>query len=207
MHDSASALRRSAVLAVAAVGFLELPAQAQTTPGSYVLGGAGLSLLEDARDRGAANTTHEFDPGWTGLGAVGYAFANGLRLEGELGYRRNGVDNGPGNASAWSLMGNALYDFNTGTRFTPYVGVGVGGARLNFNNVATGGTTVDDGDTVVAYQGLAGVGYQVTTNLSVDLGYRYFTTEKPRFSSSAGTVESDYDDHAVVLGLRYQFGR
>lgn len=195
------------VLALGSAVMLGAHAMAQqATPGAYVLGGAGLSLLEESDTRGSASATHDFEPGWLGLGGAGYAFSSGIRLEGEIGYRRNSVDNGPGNAEAWSVMGNALYDFNTGTRFTPYVGAGIGGARLNFNNVSAGSTSIDDSDTVLAYQGLAGVTYRLNTNINLDLGYRYFTTEKPNFRTRAGgTVESDYDDHAVVLGLRYRF--
>lgn len=200
---------RHTATAIAIAGALSLGQSAaaqQSAAGGYVLGGAGLSLLRDADTRGSTTATHEFDPGWLGVGAVGYAFPSGIRLEGELGYRRNNVDGGSGHAEAWSLMGNALYDFNTGTRFTPYVGAGVGGARLNFNNVSAGATSIDDSDTVLAYQGLAGVTYQVETNIKLDLGYRYLATEKPSFRTRAGgTVDSEYDDHAVMFGLRYQF--
>lgn len=201
---------RNILLMAVALGSVLMPAISalaqQATSGTYVLGGAGLSLLEDSDTRGSASGSHDFEPGWLGLGAIGYAFPSGFRVEGEVGYRRNNVDNGPGRAEAWSVMGNALYDFNTGTRFTPYVGAGIGGARLNFSNVATGSTSVDDSDTVLAYQGLAGVTYQLNTNVNLDLGYRYFTTEKPSFRTRAGgSVESDYDDHAVMLGLRYRF--
>lgn len=193
-------------LALMALGAAAPAGAQQAALGPYVLGGAGLSLLEDSDVGGSVNARHEFNPGWAGLGALGYAFANGFRVEGELGYRRNNVDNGTGNAEAWTLMGNALYDFTTGTAFTPYVGAGIGGARLNFNNVPAGSTSIDDADTVLAYQGLAGVTYELETNLKLDLGYRYLTTERPSFRTRAGgTVDGDYDDHAVMLGLRYQF--
>lgn len=196
-------------LATALIGVASVASSAvaqDTTPGGYVLGGAGLSLLSNAATRGSVNATHEFDPGWMGLGAIGHAFENGFRLEGELGFRRNNVDNGPGSAQAWTVMGNALYDFRTGSRFTPYVGVGIGGARLRFDNVSAGATSIDDSDTVLAYQGLAGITYRLDSNIRLDLGYRYLGTDKPSFRTRAGgSAESEYDDHAIVLGLRYRF--
>jgi opacity protein-like surface antigen len=184
-----------------------LPAAAQQAgPGGYIAGGGGLSVLQDARTQGSASATHQFDPGWLGLGAAGYAFDSGFRMEGELGYRRNEADGGAGHAQAWTLMGNALYDFKTGTRFTPYVGAGVGGARLKFDDIPAGATSIDDSDTVLAYQGLAGIAYHLDSNVTFDLGYRYLGTERPSFRTRAGgSVDSEYDNHAVMLGLRYQF--
>jgi opacity protein-like surface antigen len=120
----------------------------------------------------------------------------------------NGIkDGGSGDMNAASLMGNALYDFTNSSPFTPYVGVGLGGARVWVDDGTIGGVSLNDGSTVVAYQGMAGVGYALDRNLTLDLGYRYFGTQDPRFSDAAGRrVESEYGDHSVLMSLRYQFG-
>ena len=80
-----------------------------------------------------ANLRFKFNQGWAIDLAGGYKWSCGLRTEIELGYHENGFSNfntsiAPlaGRQATFSAMGNVLYDFNTGTRFTPYVGVGAG---------------------------------------------------------------------------------
>jgi OmpA-OmpF porin, OOP family len=181
-------------------------------PGYYVTGGAGLNFLEDA-DTG--NTTYQYDAGGMGLGALGYQFGNGFRVEGEVAYRASGISgasNGgaSGEANAASLMANGFYDLNTGTKFTPYVGAGLGGALVTFDNVSIPGSSnrIDDSDIALAYQAMAGVGYQLDRNLKLDVGYRYFATESPGFQATNGSeIGSHYHDHAAVISLRYEFGQ
>jgi hypothetical protein len=70
-----------------------VPAAAQQTSGLYVLGGLGINWLQDSDVKGGAvNSKVDFDHGLAGIAALGYGLGNGLRLEGELGYRRNDVD-------------------------------------------------------------------------------------------------------------------
>ena len=65
-------------------------------------------------------------------------------LEGELAHRFNeleaegGNDQG-GDVHAWSAMFNLYYDFGRGDSYEPYIGVGVGAARLNANAHDSGG--------------------------------------------------------------------
>lgn len=181
-------------------------------PGYYVTGGAGLNFLEDAE---AGSTTYQYDTGGMGLGALGYQFGNGFRVEGEVAYRASGISgstNGgaSGETNAASLMANAFYDIRTGTKFTPYVGAGIGGAVVTFDNVTIPGSSnrIDDSDLVLAYQAMAGVAYQLDHNLKLDVGYRYLGTESPRFQTVNGSeVGSHYHNHAAVVSLRYEFGQ
>jgi outer membrane protein OmpA-like peptidoglycan-associated protein len=108
-------------------------------------------------------------------------------------------------------MANLFYDFNRGGGLEPYIGVGVGGARLNLradDSVPPPTYTIDDEDTVFAYQGMIGVAIGVTEQLDVDVGYRYFKAEDIEYTSSeVGTFtgEADYEHEALTVGLRYQF--
>src|SRR5262245_37974738 len=118
---------------------------------------------------------------WTEHLGLGYAFSNGFRIEAELGHRFNQYDEddlanagaADGDVHAWSAMANVFYDFNKGGGLEPYIGVGVGAARIN-DFVNFGGFAIDDEDTVLAYQGMIGVAARVTDQLDVDVGYRYF---------------------------------
>src|SRR5687767_5875345 len=87
------------------------------------------------------NGTNQLEHDWTEHLGLGYAFSNGFRLEGELGHRFNqmevvdilsatqGLDGG-GDVHVWSAMANLFYDFNRGGGLEPYVGAGVGAARI-----------------------------------------------------------------------------
>jgi OOP family OmpA-OmpF porin len=197
-----------------------LPAEAQKRAeyldGIYVGGSAGVHRTRDAGlGRNGQSTTAGFKAGAAGVAAVGYGFGNGLRTELELGHRTGKVDtlaNGGagagGKLDATSLMGNLLYDFATGGPLIPYLGAGVGGARIKASNIGPeiGGARVSGDDTVFAYQGIAGIDVRVSDNFAVGASYRYFATGKADIATSAGDRASvPYRDHAVLLGLRYAF--
>lgn len=156
---------------------------------------------------------HETD--WSQHLGLGYAFSNGFRLEGELGHRfnqynaddLNAVSLDDGDVHAWSAMANLFYDFNRGGRIEPYIGVGVGGVRFN-NTIRDGAITMGEEDTVLGYQGLAGVAIGLTEQLDLDVGYRYFAADGSTYELddiSGRTFDMDYQQQSVTVGLRYQF--
>ncbi len=202
--------------AVAAVALLmPFSASADTHEGFFLGLGAGTSINDDATfDNGTNTNSVETDVGFAGLIMGGYQFSNNWRVQAEFAMRSNGVDNitGTGAAApfdgdltAYSLMADAIYGIPTGTKFTPYIGAGAGMAWIKADGVETAlSATVDDTDTVFAYQGIAGVEYDMTENLKADLAYRYFRTADATFTPSSGAdVDVEYESHTVTLGLRY----
>ncbi|MEO5374136.1 MAG: OmpA family protein [Alphaproteobacteria bacterium] len=204
------------VLVAAALSVLPVAAMAQSmTPGYYIGGAGGANWVRDSDIKGGGiSNKADFDNGWAALLSGGYAYGNGVRTELELGYRDNGVDKVSGAAGsggdvrALSLMANVNYDFNTGTAITPYVGIGLGGARVDFGGVRpVGGSRVGDEDTVFAYQGLAGASYRLNDAVSLFSDYRYFATKDADLKTDSGVgVKGEYASHTVMLGLRYSFG-
>ncbi|MDP8916552.1 MAG: outer membrane beta-barrel protein, partial [Pseudomonadota bacterium] len=105
-----------------------------------------------------------------------------------------------GRIEAYTLMANAIFDFDFALfqRFVPFVGFGAGVNRLNydiigqFSNVGTvtaanpafQNLVIDDEDVVFAYQGLAGLTYNATERLAVDLTYRYLSGAESDFQST-----------------------
>ena len=80
--------------------------------------------------------------------------------------------------SAWLLLANAYADIGTWYGFTPYVGAGIGGAHVKWddlNNTIDGVTTVHDGaeNWRFAWALMAGTSYCLTNKLKLDVGYRY----------------------------------
>lgn len=161
----------------------------------------------------------------TGL-AVGWGFPIGLRPELEVAYRRNTLDQfnhrvyegggsieGKGEEEASSIMANLWYDFSNLpeplSRFTPYVGGGLGYAVLTISGLEAGGVQFGGThrDTVPAYQLGAGVGYELTEHWSMSLDYRYFMTREAHYGDiqglPQGDVTTEYNAQSLMLGLRY----
>lgn len=209
------------ILAGALAVGCSVPALAETN-GWYVGAQTGFNYVPKMSDGiWGADAEAKFDPGIGVLGQVGYGFGQ-IRLEGELGYRYNKADtvelsnqkvSASGSAQATTLMLNALYDFNTGTAWTPYLGVGVGGAYVNMNGVRArdgGPVKVDDSDLVFAYQGIAGVSYDFTNNLAIKADYRYLGTQKGSFDvkgsgANGQKFEDNYTAHSLMVGFTYKF--
>ncbi len=176
--------------------------QSDPNRGFYVGVGAGLNYMPDMDVDGAGiSDSIDLGAGVAATVTAGYKFG-GPRVELEAGYRHNEADSCPvagcdGRYQTWTLMANALYDFQTGTGLTPYVGVGIGGARTSVKDL--------DHDYVFAYQGIAGVSYRVTPEIDIYADYRYFGTPDLELESGAGKVDVENSSHTGLVGMRWVF--
>lgn len=204
--------------------------------GFYVSGHAGAVFLNesDNTDQSGVHVPTDFDTGFGVGGALGYDFPNNFRVEGEITYRESDVDtvdvsevagpgdlDGRGDVSAIAFMANVYYDIDIDQPVTPYIGVGIGAAVVSANDVALatappsipGLQLTDDDDTVFAYQVIAGIGYDVTENLTLTLEYRFFGTQDAEldidrrvgFPVSGTTFDVEYQSHNVIIGARFSF--
>lgn len=98
-------------------------------------------------------------------------------------------------------------------RFHPYAGFGVGYAYVQVGDItatsAEGyGTmrTLGASGGAFCWQLLAGLDFDITPNLGVGIGYKYFVT-KPTIGSEGDEIysEADYKASIVTLGLTYTF--
>ena len=205
------------LLALAAALIAAPAAHADQTPGWYVGAGVGATLPPDADLREPRTGVHgarEEDVNVDALGDVGYAWTNGLRLEGEYFHNQNNVNkvggytNAGGHISNNAAFANAFYDFKTGTIYTPYVGGGAGVDFVNVKSVGASGAGFLIGDTTkFAYQGIAGVSAQLDPSWSVSIDYRYVASLDPKVdSTTGGQGRIDNASHNVIAGLRYSFG-
>ncbi|MEQ1864126.1 MAG: outer membrane beta-barrel protein [Micropepsaceae bacterium] len=154
-----------------------------------------------------------FDTGWAALGTVGYAFDSNWRIEGEFGFRQNDGDiffNGKnpfstsGELTEYSVMVNVLYDVPLAEKLNFSIGVGLGADFTQFDD----GAGFDEDDVSFAYQGIAGLSYELTNRLDLTLTYRYLHVNEPDYSGSVGRFEQAYaledlEKHTVTIGLRY----
>lgn len=128
----------------------------------------------------------------------------------------------------YGFMANAYVDLGTFSGFTPYVGAGAGVTRvtwgtLNSDNrcvgIACGAAPADTTSPGqeswrFTYALMAGMSYDLTKDLKLDLGYKYSKIEDgPQFGYDAATVatgatgvqasDNGFEKHEVRVGLRY----
>lgn len=209
----------AATTAAALVLLAGAPAQAQDDKmemhsadrGWYIAGMAGLHQTNDSDIEGSGiNVEAEFDSGLAGLAAIGFDYGRNWRAEIEFGYRGADIDSvsgatGSGDVDALSLIGNAIYDFNIGGKLEPYVGAGLGLARVSADGASPISTSrIDDDDYGIALQAAAGVAYPLNERLKLTLDYRFLSVQDLNYTTDSGLgVDADYNDHAIFVGLRF----
>ncbi len=188
--------------------------------GPYISGHIGASWLSNADFEGSVpgirfSAEVEYDTGVHLGGAFGYDFGE-FRVEGEFGYESheftkmtdleiNGIPMGDvdadGDIDAFILLLNGFYDIDTGTNLTPYVGGGIGFARLEIKDIFVPGIVRgDEEDTVFAYQLAGGVAYEIAEKIAADLSYRFVATAEPGFDG-----QEEYNSHNFLAAIRYFF--
>jgi opacity protein-like surface antigen len=152
-------------------------------------------------------------------GEIVYSFRDGYELD-DTDQFGNAF---AGNINSHSVMANLYWDIPLAMAgIAPFVGAGVGWASNNMDDVVTtdGGTFfLPEGTTSnLAWQAMAGVGFAVSPQTSIDVFYRYFDGGKLQteldtaFTSgggSAGTytgMRGELIAHEIVLSVRFNFG-
>ena len=120
---------------------------------------------------------------------------------------------GTAEISSVNFMLNSFYDFPTHSKFSPFIGLGLG---VSQNELAVS-TTLDgvsqtyesDASIGFAYSLMAGTGYRVSPRWLVDFAYRYIDSGSLRTAlGSGGNTNRRFDrgglrSHDIVVGLRY----
>lgn len=199
---------------------LSTAAPAAMAYGIYTSASAGISMPPDAETTDSTLPGESIDLGYdndiVAAGAVG--LSNGpYRSEVEVSYQKNDLDSisASGVSVTPSTLGvsgdtrfitglvNAYYDLDLGHGIKPYItgGLGLSNIRVRFNATGVTPSSVSDDKTVFAYQVGAGIGYQVSQNVTLDVRYRYFSGRHPEF----GTTEIKFASHNFMAGVRYSF--
>lgn len=190
--------------------------------GPYLGLSLGGNILDTADSEDSAGTFNlRFDPALHGSVALGWDLSPGHaagegRVELEFARRSNQLDqvefregrvSADGKLTVESLLVNTFGVYRSESRWTPYIGAGLGAARLTADALQVTGEALADDETVVfAYQAGAGVEYALTDAFMLDLGYRFFSTLRPKFTEADGRrFETEYLSHSVILGARLGF--
>ncbi|MDP1835227.1 MAG: porin family protein [Chlamydiales bacterium] len=184
--------------------FTQAPAQASVLEGTYFGAIGGMNQLKYDQDYFEAYI------GYALGGFCGYKFDNGLRLEGEVSFRRNKMTDSfmviddfneinvdlEMQTKITSVMANALYEFCPRSICTPYFGLGIGYAHISQNGFleALGGRAVFRGDTdQFAWQAILGLNRRLTPDCDFAVEYRYLNPG------------AHLENHGVVLSLKRFF--
>jgi len=165
-------------------------------------------------------------------GGAGYEWNNWLRFDATVEYRSKShvyafgsytqgggtfLDTYDGNLSSWLFLANGYVDLGTWNCFTPFVGAGIGGAYNTLHDFTdigpqTGGRGFgrNPSEWNLAWALYAGVAYDVSKSLKVELTYRYLN-----YGSITDTVDcvggcrpdsykfSNLTSNDIMLGLRW----
>jgi opacity protein-like surface antigen len=195
---------------------------AAAAPSVYVSAGAGAADAPNGTFEGTGIHV-DFDLGKPiGVLALGVDFADGWRFELEGGYRYNDTevvffDDGRSDwavdsesvLSANTLGLNAIYQFDPDWAFKPYLGAGLGAAWVDYeiNQYITDVRMLDDSDTVLAYQLIAGLAMPLGEHWALGLDYRYWRAPQIELDDVNGEpFDTDHAQHSAMLHVRYGFG-
>jgi opacity protein-like surface antigen len=183
------------------------------------IGGNALLDAEGTDNQGKFGL--EFDPGlqWSVVAGWDFALRNPVgdgRIELEYTRRSNKLDKtrfvegnlkGDGDVSADSLLVNFIGFVRNKTPWSPYGVLGLGAARMEASDLKVSGERFGDGTSnVFAYQAGVGVDFAINNYLTLDLGYRFFSSIRPEFTEANGqTFKMDYYSHSAMFGVRYGF--
>jgi outer membrane protein OmpA-like peptidoglycan-associated protein len=193
-------------LLLAVAGAASSTAQAQPVTGPYVSLGGGGNWLQDETlrlDENFPPGKFRFDTGGAaGVGALGYGFGNGFRVEIEGDWRYSGLrqylgtpfpTRSGGEQQNYGAMANVLFDMDVGAPWIyPYFGGGVGYSYARWDHIQTFATdaaydfTADGTHGALAYQGIFGLSFPVAflPGLSLTAEYRFFSvTENAQFNA------------------------
>lgn len=195
-------------------------------PGWYIGIDGGVTINSDATTIvGSPSTSVDYNTGY-GLGGVigrGFSFGSGgslLRVEAEVGYRRNSISDTsvapliePGQTKSITALANLIVEFPVSEKVTLTIGGGAGITSVdtdlvlnlffiqeNLIEIVPGTpTSAHVKETLFAGQFQAGAGYRVSENATVSLDFKYFLSGSP---SGLGVKVKN---SGIFLGARRTF--
>ena len=191
-----------------------------------VLGGANFlnsieantNLLGSAGTGGELSTEIESDTGYAISFAFGRRHNHRLRSEIELALRGNDTSfefagspiddtlgipfpaNDEAEIRAYSIMKNFITEFQSNSRFTPYIGAGLGWSYIDLEAPSV---DIDEGDGTFSYQAIGGVATTINNAADFIVEYRFFGTTEIDVDGIEDSVT--YRAHNLFLGVKFEY--
>jgi opacity protein-like surface antigen len=163
------------------------------------------------------------DTGYAISFAFGRRHSRSLRSEIEVAVRGNDIstlagtaafaptaDQEPtvdGNVTATSLMKNFIVEFENNSRFTPYVGAGLGLSYIDVEfgeaSSSAGEATFQDDQTLFTYQAIGGVATELSALADFVVEYRFLGTSEVEFDRLG--QELSYNTSNLFFGLKLEY--
>ena len=175
----------------------------------------GVSVVPDIKLDGDSGTKLESKTGFNGSLAVGMSQGpmsyevEALYIQAKLDKLKTPIGDfnvDSGKTKVMAGMVNAYYNFEqANTPFVPYVGLGIGYARVKQEGTI-GGQGGSASANAFAYQGKLGVNYKIDDAMGVGLGYTYFGTNKADYSDHGDDAGKErVSAHNFALSLKWMF--
>ncbi len=187
----------------------------------YVHGDVGAAFVNSTATSGALiinglfvpRAPLHFNTGVRGDLALGWRFNDSWAAEIEAGVIHNAIPEANGDMYQIPTLLNAIYEIPLKHSLRPCLGAGVGAAvtRLNGNffqnQIPPVALPIHDSDVTFGFQATAGVKYEITSSIVIDLEYKFFgTTDHSWHSSSGSTLESDgIYSNSVLASFTWKF--
>lgn len=160
------------------------------------------------------DSEEKYDIGYNVNVFSGYRFAKSWRIEAEGGYRKNKlkesrvkdsptVSVGDGKLESMHLLFNLYCDWKFKSAFSPYVGIGIGYCRVDYQNKTAGYPSVGSSSDSAASQAILGLNYEWTDWMSLFCDLKYFSCIDPKMNDETGSrVEAEYSNQSINIGLK-----
>lgn len=111
--------------------------------------------------------------------------------------------------SSYAVLANVYYDIDTNTKFSPYVGAGLGFGRLSLEWEYTDFVDYEKEtfkDSAFAWQIGAGFTYQLSETVDLDVGYRHMMYgDFEKKDSEGDKLKAKLDADEFSIGVRFAF--
>ncbi|MDJ0939363.1 MAG: outer membrane beta-barrel protein [Woeseiaceae bacterium] len=186
---------------------------------SVGFGNLASSTLTYSDGTSTSSADADYETSFAGGGTLGYRFASGWNLEGEIMYRRNELDPisiaglgdfTEGDFASLSFGVNALYRFQFGNsgKWSGYAGPGVVYLQeIDIDFEVDGQETSFETDDI-AFQLKFGTRYDFNERWFIDAGATYFIADGVEMEFPADrsqTITSDYEHWNLQLGAGFRF--
>ncbi len=216
---STRAKTQTAAILVAISSWGASAADGSDTRAWYLGGGLGAGYADNGD---AVGGRVDFDLGRpVGMVVAGVELGPRWRLEldashrfndSEVVYFPNGVPdvqpNSDSTLTARGIGASILRRFDPGTGFRPYLGAGVAVARIDYEltEYITDRRLLDDRDTALAYQLVAGIELPISPRLDVSTEYRLWHAPEIELEDVSGEAfDTEHRVQSVMATVRYRF--
>ena len=183
---------------------------AEESKGWYFTAGAGLTSISDVTATAASTSVAvEIESGASYEAGFGYNFGNDLRTEITWGQSRGDFEKVAGTAVtagdvvASTISANVFKDFSSESKFTPYIGAGIGTTDIDTGNITISGTTyTGTNETSTSYSLKFGSKYQMSDQTDVFLEGRLASIGDFTVNNVKYTDISTFGAH---LGVNFKF--